>query len=93
MKIKFTSIFVVYLPLFNCNHFISSGMNHVNGHTFQLFFHCEHKIQTYFVIKTQQSLWTKQYLMFICPVDQRTALADYMKWKFDYIYINNYIMK
>jgi hypothetical protein len=44
------------------------------------------------MIKIQQSLLTQQYLIFIHPVDQCTALAVYMKWKFDYIYINNYIM-
>jgi len=31
-------------------------MNHVNGHTFQLCFHSEKKIQTYFVIKTTKSV-------------------------------------
>jgi len=88
MKIKFPSIFVVYLPLFNWNQFSSSGMNHANGHTFQLCFHSEQKIQTYFVIKIQQSVWTQQYLISICPVDQCTALAGDMKRKFDYIYIH-----
>jgi len=68
-------------------------MNHVNGHTFQLCFNSKQKIQTYFVIKTQQSLWTQEYFIFICPVDQCIALAVYMKWKFDCIYIKNYIMK
>jgi len=75
---------LAYLPLFNLNQFSSSGMNHVNGHTFQLCYDSEQKIQTYFVIKTQQNLWTQQYLIFICPVDQCIALAD-MTWKFDYI--------
>jgi hypothetical protein len=69
------------------------SLNHVNWHIFQLCFQSEQNIQTYFVIKIQESLWTQQYLIFICPVDQCTALADHMKCKFDYIYINNYIMK
>jgi len=51
------------------------------------------KISDLFCDQNNNSLWTQQYLIFICPVDQCTALAYYMKWKFEYIYINNYIIK